>query len=66
MLPNLARIMSRRSLNHYQRKRPIFRAIERLLHKKMGKLIGNSKSVIEDLIAEGVPEVQASFTVQME
>ncbi len=48
------RIMSRRSLNYYQMKRPVLARIERFLHKRMTAICGNSQAVIKDLIAEGV------------
>ena len=47
------RIMSRRSLNGYQRKRPWLVVIERWLHPRMTVLLGNSRAVIADLRSEG-------------
>lgn len=47
------RIMSRRSRNHYQRKHPIAARIERLLHRRMSALLGNSRRVVDDLRDEG-------------
>lgn len=49
-------IMSRRSLNHYQLKRPMLARIERLLHGRMRAVLGNSSAVVEDLVNEGVDE----------
>jgi glycosyltransferase involved in cell wall biosynthesis len=49
------RIMSRRSLNDYQRGHPIYAAIERWLHPKMDLVCGNSLAVVNQLGAEGVP-----------
>lgn len=46
-------IMSRRSLAHYQRNHPWFGRIERLLHRRMTALLGNSQAVVDELIAEG-------------
>lgn len=47
------RIMSRRSLNYYQRKYPAFiRKFECWLHGKMTALLGNSQKVVEQLISE--------------
>ena len=54
-VPGLRRVMSRRSLNIYQRGRPVLTLIERFLHTRMDTITGNSKSVIKDLAAEGVP-----------
>lgn len=48
------RIMSRRSLNHYQVKHPIAARIEYFLHQKMDLVCGNSLAVMADLKAEGV------------
>ena len=42
-------VMSRRSLNVYQRRHPIFRVIEHRLHGTMIAIVGNSKSVIDQL-----------------
>ena len=53
--PCKARVMSRRSLNFYQQGKPFLTKLEYFLHTKMDKVTGNSKSVIDDLIAEGVP-----------
>ena len=47
------RVMSRRSLNTYQRRR-IIRIAERCWHSFMQAVIGNSRSVVEQLKAEGV------------
>jgi glycosyltransferase involved in cell wall biosynthesis len=46
------RIMSRRSLNIYQRKRPIYRWIEYFLHSRMNVLLGNSLAVVRELELE--------------
>jgi len=46
-------VMSRRSLAHYQRNHPWFGRIERLFHRRMTALLGNSQAVVDELIAEG-------------
>jgi len=46
------RLMSRRSLNHYQEGHVVLAAIERHLHKKTSALLGNSLAVVSDLVAE--------------
>ncbi|EKS36372.1 glycosyltransferase [Afipia broomeae] len=46
-------VMSRRSLAHYQRNHPWFGRIERMLHRRMTALLGNSQAVVDELIAEG-------------
>lgn len=43
------RIMSRRSLNRYQIKHPIYRKIEHFLHPRMDVLLGNSLAVVTEL-----------------
>jgi len=53
--PPIVRVMSRRSLNLYQAKHRLFRRIEHGLHPRMDIVCGNSKAVIEDLKAEGIP-----------
>jgi len=53
---SLFRVMSRRSLNLYQRNRPGAAVAERWLHNRMDAITGNSKAVIEQLAeTEGVP-----------
>ncbi|CAN5171382.1 glycosyltransferase [soil metagenome] len=46
------RIMSRRSLNHYQWRHPLLARFERWLHRSTSVLLGNSKAVIEQLEQE--------------
>jgi glycosyltransferase involved in cell wall biosynthesis len=48
-------VMSRRSLNVYQNKRPISRRLEHLLHRYMAALVGNSRAAVEQLASEGAP-----------
>lgn len=47
------RVMSRRSLNNYQR-RGIVRVLERMLHRLMHVVVGNSRGVVAQLQEEGV------------
>lgn len=47
------RIMSRRSLNYYQ-KTALIRSVERILHRSMQAVLGNSRRVVAQLIDEGV------------
>ena len=47
-------IMSRRSLNLYQKNQKILAKIEKMLHKRMHSVVGNSQAVVQDLINEGV------------
>ena len=50
------RIMSRRSLNVYQRSYPLVSDLERRLHRRMTAILGNSRSVVRELSEmEGVP-----------
>ena len=53
--PVQARIMSRRSMNHYQLKHRLFSRIERFLHGRMSLVCGNSLAVNRQLAEEGVP-----------
>ncbi|MBN9495482.1 MAG: glycosyltransferase [Alphaproteobacteria bacterium] len=50
---NAKRVMSRRSLNDYQTKHPLLAKLERVLHKRMDALLGNSAAVTAQLIDEG-------------
>lgn len=56
--PPALRIMSRRSLNHYQAAHSRLARLERRLHRRMDLICGNSQAVIADLRAEGVQENQ--------
>jgi glycosyltransferase involved in cell wall biosynthesis len=51
--PNIQRVMSRRSLNVYQRRHPALAWLERRLHKHTAVLLGNSSAVVSDLLREG-------------
>lgn len=50
------KIMSRRSLNNYQRSYFWVGPVERFLHRRMDVVAGNSMSVVAQLREEGVPE----------
>lgn len=52
--PPTVRIMSRRSLNHYQAKHQLLRKLEHWLHPRMDLVCGNSAAVVRDLRSEGV------------
>lgn len=47
------RIMSRRSLNDYQKSKPVFlTALEKNLHQRMTLVLGNSRRVVRQLVEE--------------
>ncbi len=50
---NIKKIMSRRSLNDYQKNRPLLIKFEKFLHKRMDHILANSGAIIEQLIEEG-------------
>ncbi len=50
------RIMSRRSLNEYQRAVPIRTRLEYFFHRYISAALGNSKAVVKQLRSEGIPE----------
>lgn len=50
------KLMSRRSLNTYQSRRPGVAWCEKWLHKKMALITGNSQAILKQLLAEGVEE----------
>jgi glycosyltransferase involved in cell wall biosynthesis len=50
------KVMSRRSLSHYQQRWPTVAFFERKLHERMDALIGNSRAVVGELLKEGAPE----------
>lgn len=54
LAPRCRRVMSRRSLNDYQRKWPGVRALERWLHARMDAVLANSSAVARELAGEGV------------
>ena len=45
-------IMSRRSLNYYQKRIPFVNLFEKILHKRMDFILANSKAVMKQLIIE--------------
>jgi glycosyltransferase involved in cell wall biosynthesis len=47
-------VMSRRSRNFYQEKHPFAARLERVLHRFMTAILGNSQAVIADLVSENV------------
>lgn len=47
-------VMSRRSMNNYQLKRPRIAALEHKLHGSMTAILGNSRRVVEQLKGEGI------------
>ena len=48
-------VMSRRNLNRYQRKHPTLAGLEQRLHRRVSAALGNSRAVVAELAAEGVP-----------
>lgn len=46
-------VMSRRSQNDYQQKRPVLAAREHRLHRRMNLILANSRRVYDELIGEG-------------
>jgi glycosyltransferase involved in cell wall biosynthesis len=49
------RVMSRRSLRRYQQGHPGLARLEQWLHRRMTAVLGNSRAVVAELRAEGVP-----------
>lgn len=50
-------LMSRLSLNFYQDNMPFYKVVERkFLHRFVKIAVGNAKSVLDDLIEEGIPK----------
>ena len=56
LLPGVRRVMSRRSLNAYQKKRPLLATLERWLHGRMDLILANSSVVAAQLREEGVAD----------
>lgn len=54
LFPSTVKIMSRRSLRHYQAAHPRLARVERWLHPHMALICGNSKAVVCELAEEGV------------
>jgi glycosyltransferase involved in cell wall biosynthesis len=55
------RVMSRRSLNDYQRKHLLAGWLERRLHRHMTALLGNSRAVVAQLADEGMPAARVGL-----
>ena len=53
-LGGIVRVMSRRSLNRYQRNHPFAARVEAWLHQRMDAVLANSAAVAAELRAEGV------------
>ena len=49
LFPKIKKIMSRRSMNYYQKKNFFYKYIEIFLHKKMDQIIVNSKKNKESI-----------------
>lgn len=56
LAPRRILVMSRRSLNNYQRRYPLLAFPEYWLHRRMDAVLGNSKAVVAQLREEGAPE----------
>lgn len=56
-IPNIKRVMSRRSLNNYHTKHRYLAFVERWLHPRMNIITGNSQAVVEQLHDEGISKV---------
>lgn len=54
--PQTELVMSRRSLNNYQRKHPYLSVLEKFLHKRLSVALANSRSIRNQLLKEGIPE----------
>src|SRR4029079_11017061 len=52
------KLMSRRSLAHYQRNWRGARRVERLLHSRMTAIVGNCNAILRELMDEGVPQAK--------
>ncbi len=52
LFPKIKKIMSRRSMNYYQKKNLFYKYIEIFLHKRMDEIIVNSKKIKNQLIKE--------------
>jgi glycosyltransferase involved in cell wall biosynthesis len=52
------KVMSRRSLAHYQRNWMGARHVERLLHPRMTAIVGNCRAILRELKDEGVAETK--------
>ena len=52
--PRSIRVMSRRSLNVYQKQKPLLKHFEYFIHRFMHLILGNSKAVVNELNEEGI------------
>ncbi len=52
LTPSRKLMMSRRSLNYYQKKHPWLAFLERKLHSKMSRILVNSRSVLQQMIKD--------------
>ncbi|MEM7197675.1 MAG: glycosyltransferase, partial [Pseudomonadota bacterium] len=59
---NLIKVMSRRSMNNYQKKYPVLRLVEGYLHKTMTAIMANSANAIRQLQEEGVPRKKLTLS----
>jgi glycosyltransferase involved in cell wall biosynthesis len=55
------KVMSRRSLNDYQKTHPISFMVEKFLHPKMNKICANSLAISRQLLEEGVSKKKISL-----
>jgi glycosyltransferase involved in cell wall biosynthesis len=55
------KIMSRRSLNDYQRNWPGAAMAERILHSRMDALTGNAQAITRELVREGADETKVNL-----
>ena len=55
------KVMSRRSLNDYQKNHPISFLVEKFLHSKMNKICANSLAISRQLVEEGVSKKNISL-----
>ena len=52
--PRSIRVMSRRSLNVYQKQKPLLKHFEYFIHRFMHLILGNSEAVVNELNEEGI------------
>lgn len=60
LLSSSKKLMSRRSLNHYQARRWYARPIERFLHRRMNAVLANSNAIKLQLLEEDISEQKLS------
>lgn len=54
--PKCVRVMSRRSLRNYQKRRPVYGWVESLLHPVLDKVFVNSSAIRAEVLDEGIAE----------